>query len=422
MPFELVAYDRLKKSVLDSIDAVIHKYSPLEEIDPKNREAYVHLIPNPDRRRQVRLLLKTIELLDKESDESLKARVLNSVAYDVTDQIKIWCKETRRDPNNSTLYTSLVSSLELSKSNFPGDHCLYYMYNCMASFLSKYVYHNSDFYLGYRPEQPFKIQDYNIREDLDRLSERVVLLAKNGRKELEDREQIYTNSIPVQAYGNLWVPPKAGESRALFNLVPFADLAAKIEKSIKELESTERGITEERKPQVDFLRKIIELLKDEPDEFVKDKILNAAVYLIIAKIEFGYKWLDPTKWSNFYPKLREALNLTTTPKNRSLLHLYSALADFLNKHVYVQSDPYSGYLPEQPLKIAGYSARQDIDDLYDTLLTLEKDGRIKAEEMEELRSPTKAVSPCYGSLWWSSGPSSSVDNNIHPSKFSSLQG
>lgn len=420
MPFDLVAYDKLKKSVLESIDAEIHKYSPSEQIDPKNREASVQVIPYSDRRRQVRLLLKSMDLLDKESDEVFKARVLNAVVYDITDQISKRCKDTYRDPNNSTLYTSLVSSLELSKSNFPGDHCLYCMYNWLVSFLNKYVYVNSDFYLGYLPEQSFKIPEYNVRNDLDRLTEQVFLFAKKGRKELEEKTSTQSSPLSVVVYGSLWSRPKSGEKSALFQLVPFEELAFKIEQSIVALKATERGITEERKPQVDFLLEIIKLLMLEPDASVKDKVLNAAAYLIIAKIASLYKVLDPNSWSNLYPKLKSDLNLTVPPSARSLSDLYSALADFLNKHVYVNSDPYSGYLPEQPIKINGYSAKQDIDDLSYTLLTLGNYGRIKAEEMEERRSPTKSTGLLFGSLWWPSGSSSSGDNNPQSSASSSL--
>ncbi|HAT1658172.1 TPA: Dot/Icm T4SS effector Lem14 [Legionella pneumophila] len=171
MSFELVAYEKLKGSIRESIITLIKSHNEKAKIIEDKLEDSVKEVSR-ERQPQVLVLLKTIELLDNSSKEPEdKARVLNALAYYIRDQIAATYKYT--SPDNSDFYKSLTISLDLNKDNNPNREDLADMYGALEKFLRSHVYKNSDPRKGYLDKQPFAIKHYSVVDDILELSDRV---------------------------------------------------------------------------------------------------------------------------------------------------------------------------------------------------------------------------------------------------------
>ena len=114
------------------------------------------------------MLLKTVELLDKSNKEPKdKALILNAAAYFIRDKIKVTYKRT--SPENSNLFNSLTTSLDLTTVNKPEQDESIEMYVALEKFFRSNVYKHSDPRKGYLDELPFsseKIKGYTVEDDI----------------------------------------------------------------------------------------------------------------------------------------------------------------------------------------------------------------------------------------------------------------
>ncbi|HAT7071949.1 TPA: Dot/Icm T4SS effector Lem14 [Legionella pneumophila] len=207
MSFELVAYEKLKGSIRESIITLIKSHNEKAKIIEDKLEDSVKEVSR-ERQPQVHVLLKTIELLDNSSKEPEdKARVLNALAYYIRDQIAATYKYT--SPDNSDFYKSLTISLDLNKDNNPNREDLVDMYSALEKFLRCHVYKNSDPRKGYLDKQPFAIKHYSVVDDILELSDRVHKL----RREIiiAARDLHLLQQKPKSSQGGLFSVPSVKE-------------------------------------------------------------------------------------------------------------------------------------------------------------------------------------------------------------------
>lgn len=175
MSFELVAYEKLKLSVKESIKTLVLHHNKDQKINPEKLEEAVKDLPI-ERKAQALLLLKTIELLDKTTDITVKARVLNALCYFIHEKINESYKGSYNplaSSERSNLYTSLTTSLELTKENQPGRNDLVDMYKELISFFKQHIYIHADPRKGYLGDQPFTLDGYDVLGDLKSLIKKV---------------------------------------------------------------------------------------------------------------------------------------------------------------------------------------------------------------------------------------------------------
>lgn len=170
MSFDLVAYDRLKTSVYNSIKSLIQSYNPKCKVKHDTIDDAISEIPTLERQVQARVLLRTVDLLKNSTDESEQARVLNAMVYFIREQIGAKYKHT--SPEGSTLYCSLTTSLGINKENEPSRNELLDMYRSLESFLCDQVYVESDARKGYSESQPFAIEGYSVENDIKDIIEK----------------------------------------------------------------------------------------------------------------------------------------------------------------------------------------------------------------------------------------------------------
>jgi hypothetical protein len=171
MPFQLVAYDKLKSSIEESITTVIKHH----KLDPDNRDESINNLPDPTRIIQIKFLMRTMSLLDKIEDTSAErtlqnARILNAAVYFVCKQIEL---TYTRSPDNSKLYSTLTTSLNLDTENLPNRLNKLTMYNSLAKFLRANTYNEANPSKGYLPKQPYNIPGYVVKNDIKDLSTQV---------------------------------------------------------------------------------------------------------------------------------------------------------------------------------------------------------------------------------------------------------
>jgi hypothetical protein len=168
MTFELVAYEKLKGKLIESVKTLIRTYIPKAEIDD-DLTKLESLLNDPrvsaDRRPQCILILKAITLLDPSSESiDSKSRVLNSLAYYIHQKIESTYKHT--SATNSNLYNSLTTALGLSKENTPDNIDLPDMYSALSKFLRAHIYKSGDPRKGYLDKQVLDIPDYVVETDI----------------------------------------------------------------------------------------------------------------------------------------------------------------------------------------------------------------------------------------------------------------
>lgn len=182
MSFDLVAYEKLKGSIKESIITLIKSHNEKAKIIEDKLEESVKEV-SEERQPQVLTLLTTISLLDNSSKPTEeKARVLNAIAYYIRDQIAATYKYT--SPENSDFYKSLTISLELTKDNNPNREDLADMYSTLEKFLRSHVYNKGDPRKGYLEQQPFSFKNhssaslkkYSVVQDIRELAGRVYRL------------------------------------------------------------------------------------------------------------------------------------------------------------------------------------------------------------------------------------------------------
>ncbi|KTD64998.1 hypothetical protein [Legionella shakespearei] len=175
MSFELVAYDKLKTSVRESVKTLVLHHNKDQKINPEKLEEAVKDLPI-ERKSQALLLLKTIELLDKTVDMTVKSRVLNALCYFIHQKIDDSYKNSYNplvSSERSNFYTSLTTALELTKENQPGKNDLVDMYGELIHFFKQHVYIHADPRKGYMGDQPFALEGYDVLADIKTLIKKV---------------------------------------------------------------------------------------------------------------------------------------------------------------------------------------------------------------------------------------------------------
>ncbi|MDI1352206.1 MAG: hypothetical protein PSV35_05455 [bacterium] len=208
--YELVAHEKLKTSIKESIKTLILHHKPDHKVELDKLDEAVLVLPT-ERRVQSQVLLKTIELTSvmktgNEVETLLQARTLNAAVY--YTRAKIAESYTSRSPQNSTLYHLLNTSLELTKTNQPDQNELVGMYSVLEKFLRQHVYKGSEPTKGYLDIQAFSINDYSAIKDILDL----------GKKLLEMRteiilkaEKLYQDAKkPAESNGSLFASFFAG--------------------------------------------------------------------------------------------------------------------------------------------------------------------------------------------------------------------
>ena len=212
MPFALVAPDRIKSNLIQSIKTLIEHHNPSHQVDPDNlKDSIVLLAEGSERRMQADWILKIIALTDPlsvstEQDRRYKAGILNAAAYYVRD--KIAKTYNYAGPERSTFYKTLTTSLAIDEANKPGPNDVLVLYRSLKRFLCKHVYTEGEAAKGYLVPQVFAIKGYAVEDDI------IDLVGKIAEKELEqirDARLLQQRLVAAQA------APSA-PSGGLFNL------------------------------------------------------------------------------------------------------------------------------------------------------------------------------------------------------------
>ncbi len=195
MSFELVAYEKLKKSIFESIKSLILYYDRDHKIDPDNIKKSLEILPQ-ERRIQSEVFLRTIELLDPLSNELLKqTKVLNAITCYFRANIKERYRWT--SPTHSNFFNSLTTSLDITLDKEPNKNDLFEMYTALDEFLRSHVYKESNPRKGYLESQYFDIEGYNVVTDIGALKTK---LKEFEQETLLDAEEL---RIKQQKPGNL---------------------------------------------------------------------------------------------------------------------------------------------------------------------------------------------------------------------------
>ncbi|KTD32290.1 Dot/Icm T4SS effector [Legionella moravica] len=191
MSYELVAYEILKSSIKEAIASSIKEHKKTYKKDLDKLWEATDILPQ-ERKIQARLLLKTIELLDKQDDKSEAARVLNTLAFYIYDKIVesyggIYSFVLSAD--NSGMKRFLGLSLNLTKDNMPGDIELVDMYPSLLNFFLNHVYVGGDCRKGYLPVNPFDIEGYKVEIDIKDLKLKEAALFNNNVDSAEAKKE-----------------------------------------------------------------------------------------------------------------------------------------------------------------------------------------------------------------------------------------
>jgi hypothetical protein len=185
MSFELIAYDKLKLSVKESIKSLIEHHFPDRKgtIDiNKLGESVKLLSTNPEGRGiQTEFLLQVIELTDHIAEESAKTLILNAAVYHIHRQIAdTYRSESASDA--STFNFSLKTSLGLNtaeEKRKPNDDDKHLLCSALVKFLEAHVYRVEHHHLVCVDKHPFSaIKGYNARKDIKELTDKVRDLAQ----------------------------------------------------------------------------------------------------------------------------------------------------------------------------------------------------------------------------------------------------
>ncbi|STY28900.1 Dot/Icm T4SS effector [Legionella wadsworthii] len=179
MGFQYVEYDTLAKYIRESIATEVRRHG----IDDRNLTKALRIlyISHPERATQCKYLLAVLNCLDKSSLAN-KECVLNAAAFYIRDQISVSYKEALTSrflaPENSTLFNTLTTSLNLTLDNFPDSKNLLDMYDALNQFMHAHVYQDGDPRKGYLDlsKQPFannKIKKFKVEKVLQDLVTKV---------------------------------------------------------------------------------------------------------------------------------------------------------------------------------------------------------------------------------------------------------
>jgi hypothetical protein len=196
MAFELVAYDRLRQSVKESIKTLIehHNQERKGTIDiNKLGESVKLLAANPEGRGvQAEFLLKAIELTETMDEGINRTRVLNAAVYHIHRIISDSYTVIASD--SSTFNFALKTSLGLNikeASRKPSDDDKYTMYKALVDFLKANVILEDHGHVVYKDKHPFQIDGYDVADDITvltlKVSELDVMRLAVAKKERDER-------------------------------------------------------------------------------------------------------------------------------------------------------------------------------------------------------------------------------------------
>jgi hypothetical protein len=190
MGFQLVDYNLLEKNIKESIDTELRSH----RLNPRKLNKAIEALSRNHLERAiqcqylfvVRDCLNTAAADDK-SEEGIQARkmVLNAAAYYVREQIFESYQGSVTPyflaPENSTLFNSLTTSLNLTTDNLPDTKDLRDMYVALEHFMKAHVYKDSDSVNGYLDDekQVFsadKINGYKVEKALTDLVQKIAAL------------------------------------------------------------------------------------------------------------------------------------------------------------------------------------------------------------------------------------------------------
>ncbi|RUR12670.1 hypothetical protein [Legionella sp. km772] len=217
MSFQLVAHDKLKQSIKESIISLIKHHHPSRTVDPDKLTAALVLLPD-ERRTQAEFLWKVAALTEAMDASSVpatqkRARILNAAVYYVYTKIEKSYDEGYLSsltpsflvsPEGSNFYKSLRTSLKIDNDNTPNDTDVKDMYTVLKEFLSLNIYKEGKAEKGYLDEalQAFaSVHQYNIKHDIDDLSEQVTSLERALRKQAE---KLHKESLRPVSSGGIW--------------------------------------------------------------------------------------------------------------------------------------------------------------------------------------------------------------------------
>ena len=195
MSFDLVAYDKLKKAIIEGIETLIRSYLGKDyPIDPEKLHEHVAKLKdhNKERRTQCEYLLQVINFTNDMDHSTVdtartRARILNAAAFRVYRQIEKSYDEAYlasftpsfiSSPDGSTLYTSLRNALVINDENKPSGGGLFDMYTDLKEFLCRHVYKDGNRLQTFLPIQPFSKGEYypkgvyhfNVVKEIDDLT------------------------------------------------------------------------------------------------------------------------------------------------------------------------------------------------------------------------------------------------------------
>lgn len=182
MKFKLVAFDLLVNNVKVSINSLLIHHGIIKRHDLVEHELNDHVKKLPvARRQQCQWLLKVIDLLTKSERQANAELILNAAVYHVRNQIELTYRGClnqffiyNASPDNSNLYNSLTTSLNITNNNAPGKDDLLQMYSELCRFLQQHVYHSGQVEKGYLAVQAFsskQIEGYSVEDDIKALIE-----------------------------------------------------------------------------------------------------------------------------------------------------------------------------------------------------------------------------------------------------------
>jgi len=217
MSFELVAHDKLKQALKHSIVSLIKHHHPSRTVDPEKLQASLVLLPD-ERRTVCEFLLKVAALTDTMDSSTVtatqkRARILNAAIYYVFTKIEksyedgyvsSFTPSFLVSPEGSNFYKSLRASLKIDNDNTPNETEIKDMYNDLKSFLDSHVYKEGKPEKGYLDQalQSFStVFGYNVKHDLDDLSEQVGVLERSLRKKAE---KLHKESLRPASAGAIW--------------------------------------------------------------------------------------------------------------------------------------------------------------------------------------------------------------------------
>lgn len=375
MSFDLVAYNLLKLNIQESINTEIREHGG----DPIKLEESIQKL-SAERRIQATYLLKTINLLDVSTASLLdKSRILNAATYYIRDQIGNSYKWA--NPERSTLFNLLTTSLVLNNDNNPDRDDLVDMYGPLEKFMRSHVYKLLDPRKGYLDVQPYAIEGYSVKKQIKRLAEKLFVWKNEilDAAEIKYQKELIENkpvvAISKGSLGSLFddsTPETPKEGYELIKLNVQKSIIALIRSyngDPVKLEESLQKVPADRRIQAIFLLKTIHLLDNSSLLSLDEKavILNAAARSVGDEIEASYKWSSP-EGSTLYKKLKELVfNENNKLTQQDVVDRYGPLEKFMCSNVYVESDPRKGYLEQQPYSIKGYSAKDHIKSLSATL-------------------------------------------------------